>query len=447
MPRQAHRDDSHPTQEKWWEKLGFKLPDDTTLSRSSQIREGTVRRGGYAQLASSPTAQVRALPEDAPYLRGRGHLRRDPSLDALRPSFASRPSSIDGRRPASVITPSNRPPTSQNALDDRDELPPSESPSSDTDAPPLLPLTLRETLRLSLQFTFVWFLANYTLNAGLGLTSVASGTTLSSASGFFTLALGSVFAVETFTWTKLVAVGVSFAGVSMVTWADAGMRAGAGAGSLDGLVEGVVMLAKRAVTEGPPPLNAVAGDLLALASAFCERPHDSIWSLRSLTLSIRALVYAVYVTLLKVRIQSEDRVSMPLFFGFVGFFNIALLWPFGLLLHFIGIEPFSWPQDRMTWLGVAVNMAITLISDFAYLLAMLKSSPLIATVGLSLTIPLAVMGDIAKGSHSGGAQAIIGSAMVLVSTLDRQRRRTRPDKSLFTAELRRHWPRGQCTDR
>jgi solute carrier family 35 protein F5 len=46
---------------------------------------------------------------------------------------------------------------------------------------------------------------------------------------------------------------------------------------------------------------------------------------------------------------------------------------------------------------------------------MLKSSPLIATVGLSLTIPLAMLGDIARGSHSGGLQADAGSVMVLVS--------------------------------
>ncbi len=123
----------------------------------------------------------------------------------------------------------------------------------------------------------------------------------------------------------------------------------------------------------------------------------------------------MYVTLLKLRIGSEDRVSMPLFFGLVGLFSTALLWPIGVLLHLTGLETFSWPADRLTWAGVGVNMCITFVSDFVYLLAMLKSSPLIATVGLSLTIPLAVIGDIAKGSHSGGFQAVLGSAMVLLS--------------------------------
>ena len=40
-------------------------------------------------------------------------------------------------------------------------------------------------------------------------------------------------------------------------------------------------------------------------------------------------------------------------------------------------------------------MAITLSSDYIYVLAMLKTTPLVVTIGLSLTMPLAVLGDIA----------------------------------------------------
>lgn len=54
-------------------------------------------------------------------------------------------------------------------------------------------------------------------------------------------------------------------------------------------------------------------------------------------------------------------------------------------------------------------------SDFAYLLSMLKTAPLVATVGLSLTIPLAVFIDLLMGTHSGGTMANIGSLAVLLS--------------------------------
>ncbi len=152
----------------------------------------------------------------------------------------------------------------------------------------LPPLTLRETASLSLQFTLVWFLANYTLNAGLGLTSVASGTTLSAASGFFTLALGSLARVETFTYAKLAAVVVSFAGVGLVTLADASGRSAGGSGGGAVSTDLAAMLAGARGEEMPllapimrrdaggflgtasEPLNAFGGDLLALSSAFCE---------------------------------------------------------------------------------------------------------------------------------------------------------------------------------
>lgn len=93
-------------------------------------------------------------------MSGTDRLRR-PSL--LEP----RPSSIDGRRPRTIVY--------TDSVQPWPALPAGRLP----------PLTVRETARLAAQFTFVWFAANWSLNAGLGLTSVASGTTLSSASGEF----------------------------------------------------------------------------------------------------------------------------------------------------------------------------------------------------------------------------------------------------------------------
>jgi solute carrier family 35 protein F5 len=276
----------------------------------------------------------------------RGSIWRSQRAYSLIPSGESeaeierlpRPSSIDGRRPRAG------------------------------GASSAAPLDLHETALLATQFMIVWFLANYCLNVSLKLTSVASATTLSSASGFFTLALGAATGVELFSLGKLTAVIMSFVGVLMVTRADSvvGTRAG----------------------------NPYLGDLLALASAF---------------------FYATYVVLLKKRIGDESRVSMPLFFGFVGVLNLTLMWPVGVILHVTGVELLQWPSGRIMWAGVIVNMCITFVSDMAYLLAMLKSSPIVATIGLSLTIPLAILGDSLRGAHTGGSQSYIGSIIVLFS--------------------------------
>ncbi len=59
-------------------------------------------------------------------------------------------------------------------------------------------------------------------------------------------------------------------------------------------------------------------------------------------------------------------------------------------------------------------MAITWSSDFLYVLAMLKTTPLVVTIGLSLTIPVAVVGDFIR-LRPVHVQVIIGAILVLTS--------------------------------
>jgi solute carrier family 35 protein F5 len=59
-------------------------------------------------------------------------------------------------------------------------------------------------------------------------------------------------------------------------------------------------------------------------------------------------------------------------------------------------------------------MVITLSSDYLYVLSMLKTTPLVVTVGLSLTIPLAVIGDFFLSKPTRG-QVILGAILVLIS--------------------------------
>lgn len=83
---------------------------------------------------------------------------------------------------------------------------------------PLPKLTVRETAEIAAWWSAVWFLANWSLNAALAWSSVASVTILSSTTseckrgwalkhsntlGFFTLTLGRIFHVEDITRAKL----------------------------------------------------------------------------------------------------------------------------------------------------------------------------------------------------------------------------------------------------
>ncbi|CAI2173665.1 16576_t:CDS:2 [Funneliformis geosporum] len=217
-------------------------------------------------------------------------------------------------------------------------------------------LSTRQIAKLGFTFCILWFAANWSTNASLAYTSVASSTILSSTSGFFTLVIGSFVKVEKFTFLKLVAVLISFFGVYLISNGDTSNKPN------DSL---------------HPTNNSLFGDFLALIGAF---------------------FYGCYTILLKLRIQNESRVNMPLFFGFVGIFNVILLWPLFWLLHFVGLEPFQLPQNSTIWIMVAINALIgTFLSDYLWLIAVLMTSPLTVTLGLSLTIPLALLGDFFKG--------------------------------------------------
>ncbi|KAG8816860.1 hypothetical protein FRC17_000159, partial [Serendipita sp. 399] len=128
-----------------------------------------------------------------------------------------------------------------------------------------------------------------------------------------------------------------------------------------------------------------------------------------------AVFYALYVSLLKVRIKVESRINMQLFFGFVGLFNILAFWPMGLVLHLTGMEPFGWPVGWKEWTGVIINMAVTFSSDFLYVIAMLKTTPLVVTIGLTLTIPLAILGDVVLQSRIITLEGIFGATMVITA--------------------------------
>lgn len=71
-----------------------------------------------------------------------------------------------------------------------------------------------------------------------------------------------------------------------------------------------------------------------------------------------AIFYGCYTTLLKLKIGSEDRIDMTLFFGFVGAFNVLLLWPIIPILNYVGLETFEIPMNPTLWAVILLNAFI-----------------------------------------------------------------------------------------
>lgn len=173
--------------------------------------------------------------------------------------------------------------------------------------------------------------------ACLEYTTVASSTILTSTSskifflscflgayaqtvtGVWTLIFGALLSVEKFTIKKLIGVLSSLAGIVLISSIDI-------TGNQD---------RNRGSFPHKSHREIAIGDVLAFTSA---------------------VMYGVYTTLMKKKIGDESRVDMPLFFGFVGLFNVLTLLPGFFILHFTGVETFELPPTRRI-------LAIVLVSD------------------------------------------------------------------------------------
>ncbi|KAJ9602932.1 hypothetical protein H2200_012712 [Cladophialophora chaetospira] len=250
------------------------------------------------------------------------------------------------------------------------------------------------TARLSFAFCILWFSANYFAMACLQYTTVASTTILTSTSSFWTLLIGALTRTEKFTWRKLFGVMMSFAGILLISKVDLSARTDDGA---TGAKPSSMTMTRREDTFPEKPATELAlGDALALTSA---------------------LIYGVYtVTLKSATVKALPRsINMPLFFGFVGTFNFIFLSPLFPVLHFTGLETFALPPTRRIWIILLINSMASFASDICWAYAMVLTSPLLVTVGLSLTIPLALVGQMVLQGHYEGWVYWVGAAIVVGS--------------------------------
>lgn len=266
-------------------------------------------------------------------------------------------------------------------------------------------LDLVSTARLSLMFCCLWFGANYFSLSALQFTAVASATILTSTASMWTLVIGAVTGIETFTWKKLCGVLASFFGIVLISMLDMN-SAPRTDNSRSPIEHGQALTTSlqespsfytRALNEFPdkPPSELILGDAMSLISA---------------------IVYGFYtITLKKNTLRAHPRaLHMPTFFGFVGLFNAILLLPLFPILHFTGAEPFSWPPTRHVWTVLLSHTISSLLSDMCWAYALAFTSPLVTTVGLSLTIPVSLIGEmVLQGRYNGwvywlGAMIVVG---------------------------------------
>ncbi|KAF2072948.1 hypothetical protein CYY_005741 [Polysphondylium violaceum] len=226
--------------------------------------------------------------------------------------------------------------------------------------------TIKEILKISLCLCPIWFCANYTYNLSLSRTSVSTNTILSTLSGLFSLFLSVAFKVDKFSIEKLLAALITLSGIIMVSYS-----------SLDKSNNGN---------------DTVLGDGLAVVGAF---------------------FYGLYGVLIKKLVISEEYLPMPMLLGFLGLFNFLFLWPLFIVFNLVSFEVFQLPSWRVFLFLVFNGLFGSFLSDLLDSYSVVMTSPMINSIGLSLSIPLAMISDFVRSHRSFGPLYIVGSIFVV----------------------------------
>lgn len=231
-------------------------------------------------------------------------------------------------------------------------------------------------LKPALTVFMLWFASGYFNAASLEHTSVASSIILSTTSGLHVMFFGALFFVERFTRAKLLGVVASIIGIALISTVDIN-------GSSD---------ADRGQFPSKSGAEIALGDIEAFGAA---------------------VIYGLCTILLKRFLCDSTSLGALVMMGNMSLASTALLWPFFIILHFTGVERFQLPPDARVWRIFLINGMISLVGDYSWAYAVVLTSPTVITVGLSLSIPLSLVGQMLLNGQTAGLAYWTGALIVL----------------------------------
>ena len=260
----------------------------------------------------------------------------------------------------------------------------SDNPESNQFDNRIIPLS--SVVKLSMVFCTLWFGANITTNTSLSYTSVTSQTILSSTASFFTLFFSVIMGIDTINLYKLLGLIVSFIGIVII----------------------VIKSTPVSTRSQFPYTSIVIGNILALLGALIYGIYSTFFKKALLHMSNKKFTNTY---------DNPSKIDVKLYLGFVGLFTFIGLWPILIVYNYFGWEPFELKWNFKIILIIILNSSVTFLSNYCWAKAIILMSPLIVTMGLSFTMPLAMFGDFMFKGKQITCWYVIGSLLIVLSFL------------------------------
>ena len=323
------------------------------------------------------------------------------------------------RTPSSYEPPIRRPSTSSNTLTTNHIL------------------SHLEHISMSKTIAPLWFLSNYFYAISLQYTSIASSTVLASMGSIFTFlfATCSKYGDEKVTKYKLLGVVLCFCGGVATAWADVN---GSGSESTTESLTDTTL-----DTNGNGRIRRV---LLPHIITNIEQSESVQSLLGDIAGLLSAIGYGAYTVLIrKVCPKDESRMSMQLFFGYIGLLNMIVLCPIALWIIVSSgsssdsqeeeVDSIDQTNDTTTEDNDQTTKTLTgtiflflilkglldnVLSDYLWARAVILTSATVASVGVGLTIPMAFVADYIMGNYSDNGNGsievcdVLGALFVLI---------------------------------
>lgn len=329
-----------------------------------------------------------------------------------------------------------------------------------TSLPPA-PYTHFQAFEIACIIAPAWFLSNLMYNYSLFWTTITSSTVLSNLSAAFTLFMAWKVDIEKVSIGKVVGVFLSFAGAIVVTLNDSGDVDGGGG--------------RRRVLLGEQGSNvtlSIVGDVMAIISAFLYGIYTVVVRVRTIddaeekganeesaddeeggaseevsnpataghgattgadnyqncgeenpagvTVSTSSSAPSSSSSLgasLWACVFGTEKVAVPfdLVLGYVGVLVIVTLAPVLIVQGALCLEDVCSLTAEAAGFILLLAVGANFFSEYLWARSMLLTTPTVATVGLSITIPLAYATDILIGAPGAGSLVAGGGALLVVA--------------------------------